>query len=108
MVSLKKLALLALGAVQVQAQCVGPAINSAALNLIKEFEGWRPNICEFTMSFVLQTCQIFQLTPSEKTATLSASLPSDTATSAATRAAPTSLTPFPSPLPMASVSFGAI
>ncbi|ROT36481.1 lysozyme [Sodiomyces alkalinus F11] len=44
MVSFTKLALLALGAVQAQAQCVGPSINTAALNLIKEFEGWRPNI----------------------------------------------------------------
>jgi len=45
MVSFKNLFLAAIGATAVQAQCTGPAINTAALNLIKEFEGWRPNIC---------------------------------------------------------------
>lgn len=36
-----------------QAQCVGPQINSAALNLIKSFESWQPNICEFP-AFLLE------------------------------------------------------
>jgi hypothetical protein len=29
-----------------QAQCVGPDINAAAINLIKSFESWQPNICK--------------------------------------------------------------
>jgi lysozyme len=44
MVSIKSLALAALAATA-YAQCTGPAVNQATLNLIKEFEGWRPNIC---------------------------------------------------------------
>ncbi|KAL2751862.1 glycoside hydrolase family 24 protein [Sodiomyces alcalophilus JCM 7366] len=29
---------------QARAQCVGPEVNSASINLIKEFEGWYPDI----------------------------------------------------------------
>lgn len=28
-----------------QAQCVGPDINAAAIDLIKSFESWQPDIC---------------------------------------------------------------
>ncbi len=44
MVSFKSFVVAAL-AVTASAQCTGPAVNIATLNLIKEFEGWRPNIC---------------------------------------------------------------
>lgn len=27
------------------AECVGPAVNQATLDLVKEFEGWEPDIC---------------------------------------------------------------
>ncbi|KAH6683555.1 lysozyme [Plectosphaerella plurivora] len=43
MVSFKSFVVAAL-AVTAYAQCTGPAVNIATLNLIKEFEGWRPNI----------------------------------------------------------------
>ena len=31
----------------VLADCIGPAVNQATLDLIKEFEGWYPDICGF-------------------------------------------------------------
>lgn len=33
-------------AVSVSGQCTGPAINSASLSLIAEFEGFRPDVCK--------------------------------------------------------------
>lgn len=34
-----------LGAAAVSAQCTGPAVNSATIDLITEFEGFSPDIC---------------------------------------------------------------
>ena len=39
-------ALLMLGASSIaNAACVGPDVNQATLDLVKEFEGWYPDIC---------------------------------------------------------------
>lgn len=46
-------ALLLLGISSVSAQCVGPAVNQATLDLIKEFEGWYPDICMWRLTMVL-------------------------------------------------------
>ena len=35
-----------MGAAAVSAQCTGPAVNSATVSLVAEFEGFRPDICE--------------------------------------------------------------
>lgn len=32
------------------ADCVGPDVNQATLDLVKEFEGWYPDICRWTSS----------------------------------------------------------
>jgi hypothetical protein len=32
----------------VGARCVGPAVNQATLDLVKEFEGFRPDICKYS------------------------------------------------------------
>lgn len=38
-----------LGAAAVSAQCVGPAVNSATVSLVAEFEGFRPDICKWSL-----------------------------------------------------------
>lgn len=44
--TIKSIILAALmGAVAVSARCTGPAVNTASVDLVTEFEGWRPNIC---------------------------------------------------------------
>lgn len=44
---LSKTVLLGLiGATAVSAQCTGPAVNSATLDLVTSFEGFEPDICE--------------------------------------------------------------
>jgi len=38
-------ALFAAAAGIVKAACIGPLVNQAAVDLIKSFEGWEPDIC---------------------------------------------------------------
>jgi hypothetical protein len=36
-----------MGAAAVSAQCTGPAVNSATVSLVAEFEGFSPDICKW-------------------------------------------------------------
>jgi len=80
------LALLGIRRIFVSAVCIGPQVNQASLDLIKEFEGWEPDICMNLATRKRNGPRGKKLMQIQMT-TLLASLRSDTATFSKMRAA---------------------
>ena len=83
------------------AKCIGPPVNQATLDLVKEFEGWIPGICELPVieSHCIQGTRRANVLP--QTMIPLDCLPLATGTSAKTSPARTSHTESPCPGPMA-------